>query len=251
MGGRSGGSAALSQTQWRHAVSVDSVGRVVQVHVGRTAQRQDQPFLGPGLGMSPETGASASSASIANGSRQRILQLHVSTGLEKTRHSPLFDLRGYQSLGDQTVKPHTERTLVSLFDHRQHLDVRGRAPPGGQGYNTSWHWSIGRVPQDVMPHNKLQVWHQLYPQPSSPPPSPKLKAGDCVHLSKQAHPFRKGYLPGWTEEVFVVRRVVPGSVPTYKVEEFDGILVQGTFYEPELQRVTVDDDTLWHIEKVT
>ena len=119
-----------------------------------------------------------------------------------------------------------------------------------QGYNASWRQSIGRAPQDVTPHNELQVWHRLYPTPSPSPPSPKLKAGDRVRLSKQARPFRKGYLPGWTEEVFVVRRVVPGSVPTYKVEEFDGTLVQGTFYEPELQRVTVDDDTLWRIEKV-
>ena len=119
-----------------------------------------------------------------------------------------------------------------------------------QGYNASWHRIIGRAPQDVTPHNELQVLHRLYPKPSSSPPSPKLKAGDRVRLSKQARPFRKGYLPGWTEEVFVVRRVVPGSVPTYKVEEFDGTLVQGTFYEPELQRVTVDDDTLWRIEKV-
>ena len=149
MGGRSGGSAALSQTQWRHAVSVDGVGRVVQVRVGGTAQRQDRPVLGPSVGTPPQTGASASSASIANGSRQRILQSPVSTGLEKTRHSPLFHLRGYQSLGHRTV--------------------------------------------------------QTQPCP---------------------------------------------SVPTYKVEEFDGTLVQGTFYEPELQRVTVDDDTLWRIEKV-
>ena len=73
MGGRSGGSATVSQTQWRHAVSVESVGRVVQVRVGRTAQRQDRPFPGPSLGTPPETGASTSSASIANGSRQRIL----------------------------------------------------------------------------------------------------------------------------------------------------------------------------------
>ena len=77
-----------------------------------------------------------------------------------------------------------------------------------------------------------------------------MKAGDRVRLSKEVRPFRKGYLPGWTEEVFVVRRVVPGSVPTYKVEEVDGTLVQGTFYEPELQRVTVDGHTLWRIEKV-
>ena len=87
-----------------------------------------------------------------------------------------------------------------------------------QGYNASWHRSIGRAPQDVTPHNELQVWHRLYPPPSPSPPSPKLKAGDRVRLSKRARPFRKGYLPGWTEEVFVVRRVVPGSVPTYKVE---------------------------------
>ena len=67
MGGRSGGSAALSQTQWRHAVSVDGVGRVVQVRVGGTAQRQDRPVLGPSVGTPPQTGASVSSASIANG----------------------------------------------------------------------------------------------------------------------------------------------------------------------------------------
>ena len=46
MGGQSGGSGAVSQTQWRHTVHVDGVGRVVQVHVGGTAQRQDRPFLG-------------------------------------------------------------------------------------------------------------------------------------------------------------------------------------------------------------
>ena len=131
MGGRSGGSAAFGQTQWWHTVSVDGIGRLVQVRVGGTAQRQDRPVLGPSVGMPPPTGASASSAAIANGSRQIILQSPVSTGLEKTRHSPLFHLRGYQSLGHRTVQPHPQRTLVSLFDRCQHLEVRGRAPPGG------------------------------------------------------------------------------------------------------------------------
>ena len=159
-------------------------------------------------------------------------------------------LRGYQSLGHRTVQPHPQRLLVSLFDCRQHLEVRGRAPPGGARVQRQLASQHQRALQDITPHNELEVWHRLYPPPSSPRPSPKLKAGDRVRLSKEARPFRKGYLPGWTEEVFVVRRVVPGSVPTYKVEEFDGTLVQGTFYEPELQRVTVDDDTLWRIEKV-
>ena len=36
----------------------------------------------------------------------------------------------------------------------------------------------------------------------------------------------------------------------YKVEEFDGTPVKGTFYTEDLQKVTVDDDMLWRIEKV-
>ena len=60
-----------------------------------------------------------------------------------------------------------------------------------QGYNASWHRSIQRAPQDVTPHNELQVWNQLYPQ--RPSQAPKLKAGDRVRLSKQACPFQKGY----------------------------------------------------------
>jgi len=48
---------------------------------------------------------------------------------------------------------------------------------------------------------------------------PKFKVGDRVHLNKIHRTFEKGYLPGWTEEVFVGHRVVPGPVPTYKIRE--------------------------------
>ena len=36
----------------------------------------------------------------------------------------------------------------------------------------------------------------------------------------------------------------------YKVEEFDGMPVKGTCYMEDLQKVTVDDDMLWRVEKV-
>ena len=36
----------------------------------------------------------------------------------------------------------------------------------------------------------------------------------------------------------------------YKFEEFDGTPVKGTIYGEDLQKVTVDDDMLWRIEKV-
>ena len=31
--------------------------------------------------------------------------------------------------------------------------------------------------------------------------------------------FKKGYLPGWTEEVFILSRVVPGSVVACRIKE--------------------------------
>ena len=57
-------------------------------------------------------------------------------------------------------------------------------------------------------------------------------------------------LTRWTEEVFVVKRVQKGRVPTYKVNEWDRTPINGTFYEQDLQKVNVEDDDLCRIDKV-
>ena len=81
-------------------------------------------------------------------------------------------------------------------------------------------------------------------------PKPKLKVGDRVRLNKKYRVFKKGYLPGWTEEVFVVGRVMREVVPTYKINEWDGTPLRGTFYAQDLQKVTVMDDDLFRVEKI-
>ena len=58
------------------------------------------------------------------------------------------------------------------------------------------------------------------------------------------------YLPGWTEEVFVICRVQQAPVHSSKVEEMYGTPLEGTLYEQGLQKVTVDDDSLFRIEEV-
>ena len=69
-------------------------------------------------------------------------------------------------------------------------------------------------------------------------------------LSKVRRTFKKGYLLGWTEETFVVDRILDTSVPSYKIKEYDGTPVKGTFYEEELQKVDMNEDTFFRIEKV-
>jgi len=118
-----------------------------------------------------------------------------------------------------------------------------------QGYNATRHRSIGMAPQDVTWKNEEAVWKRLYDKRLKKE-KPKFKVGDQVRLNKIYRTFAKGYLPGWTEEVFVVHRVTPGPVPTYKILEWDDTPVQGTFYEANLQKVHVSDQALFRIEKV-
>ena len=90
-----------------------------------------------------------------------------------------------------------------------------------QGYNATRHRSIGMAPQDVTWGNEEAVWKRLYVPRLKRKKKAKFKVGDRVRLNKIHRTFEKGYLPGWTEEVFVVHRVVPGPVPTYKIREWD------------------------------
>ena len=120
-----------------------------------------------------------------------------------------------------------------------------------QGYNRSYHRSIKRAPNEVTQANSPEVWETLYgKKKKGKVKRPRFKVGDRVRLNEKFRTFKKRYLPGWTEEVFVVKRVQKGKVPTYKVNEWDGTEIKGTFYEQDLQKVTVEDDDLFRIDKI-
>ena len=59
--------------------------------------------------------------------------------------------------------------------------------------------------------------------------------------------FLKGYTPRWTEEVFTVSEVHYTEPITYKLKDFNGEEIKGSFYEQELQKTTQE---MFRIEKV-
>lgn len=61
---------------------------------------------------------------------------------------------------------------------------------------------------DINACNKAQVWQRLYGKMAQTRRHWRLKVGDNVRLSQRIKPFKKGYLPQWTEEVFRIRRVI-------------------------------------------
>ena len=117
------------------------------------------------------------------------------------------------------------------------------------------HRRIGMAPHEVTAGNEAAVWERLYAdrlraKPRRRAKAPALPVGTRVRLNKKHRVFQKSYLPGWTEEVFVVRRVVPRVVPSYRLQEWDGTPVENTFYQQDLKRVNMTDEPLFRVEKI-
>ena len=75
----------------------------------------------------------------------------------------------------------------------------------------------------------------------------KFKVGDYVRISKYKNFFAKGYIPNWSEEVFVVIKV-QNTVPwTYLINDLNSEEITGSFYEKKLQRTNQKE---FRIEKV-
>ena len=108
-------------------------------------------------------------------------------------------------------------------------------------YNNTVHRTIKIKPIDVT--NDSYVEYNEY----SNKKVPKFKANDHVRISKYKIVFAKGYVPNWSEEVFIVNEI-KNTVPwTYTINDLNGKKITGTFYEKELQKTNQKE---FRIEKV-
>ena len=99
-------------------------------------------------------------------------------------------------------------------------------------YNHTFHHSIQEKPVNVTPKNENEIWYRLNGfKKGMNVKKPQCKVGDKVRLNKKFRSFKKGYVPGWTEEVFLVQQIYTKKpVVTYKLTEWDGTPIKGTLY---------------------
>ena len=70
----------------------------------------------------------------------------------------------------------------------------------------------------------------------------KFKIGDKVRISKYKRVFEKGYTPNWTREIFIINKILPTNPPSYKINDLNDEIIDGSFYEKELQKIYKYDD---------
>ena len=66
------------------------------------------------------------------------------------------------------------------------------------------------------------------------PKAPKFKVNDRVRITKYKNLFIKGYTENWSREIFIIDSVLKTNAWTYKIKDFNGEKVRGSFYEKEL-----------------
>ena len=108
-------------------------------------------------------------------------------------------------------------------------------------YNNTYHRSIKMKPIDVKNNTYIDF------KKESNDKNPKFKVGDHVRISKYKNIFPKGYMPNWSEEIFVISKM-KNTIPwTYVLNDLNGEEIIGTFYENELQK---NNKKEFRIEKV-
>lgn len=77
----------------------------------------------------------------------------------------------------------------------------------------------------------------------------KFKVGDLVRISVTKGIFAKGYKPNWSIELFKVNEVLDTNPITYKIEDWNGEKIEGSFYANELLKTKFKDE-LYLVDKV-
>ena len=100
--------------------------------------------------------------------------------------------------------------------------------------NSSRNSPINMTPNTV---KNCDFMSPLYSKPLREFKKPSFKVGDRVRISKNDLPFRKGYKPQFTREVFEIVAIAKRKPPTYTIKDEQGEVIQGKIYQKELIKV--------------
>ena len=102
-------------------------------------------------------------------------------------------------------------------------------------YNNNIHSTINMTPVDAS-NNPDKVKYTF----NFKNIKPKFKVGDYVRNADKRNIFSKGYTSNWNRELFKVNEVLKTQPPTNKIEDINGEIIEGKYYEQELLKSEFD-----------
>ena len=117
-------------------------------------------------------------------------------------------------------------------------------------YNNRYHSTIKMKPNQVNKNNEKYIKENIYAY-NKTSKIPKFKINDLVRISlKRRDIFDKpsGNIK-WSEELFKIHSINKSNVITYKIKDLNDEIIEGIFYERELQK-TKNNSGVYIIEKI-
>ena len=105
-------------------------------------------------------------------------------------------------------------------------------------YNNNIHSTINMTPVDASNNPEKVKYTFSFKNIKS-----ELNFGDYVRNVDKRNIFSKGYTSNWNRELFKVNEVLKTHPPTYKLEDINGELIEGKYYEQELLKSEFDFET--------
>ena len=153
----------------------------------------------------------------------------------------------YAERSIKTVKAKLYRYMTKHQTHR-FIDV---LPQITDSYNNTFHRTIKMTPSQALSKSDSSLRMQQFPPQTGKGKPFKFNVGDWIRLSYLKKPFDRDFHQKWTGEIFKIttRRMRQGE-PVYTITDYAGDDVTGTFYEPEMQSVLVEENALYKIDKI-
>ena len=116
-------------------------------------------------------------------------------------------------------------------------------------YNNRLHSTIGMTPVKAsLKENEMTVLQNIINKTKvASRTKAKFKVGDKVRMSRTKALFEKGYLPNWSEEIYIIEKVQKTNPVTYKIKDLLEEVIEGSFYSEELQKTSQE---LYRVEKI-
>ena len=163
---------------------------------------------------------------------------------ELLRERGVHHFSTYQDVKAQIVECFNctlREAILQYMTDRQTLRYVDVLPDFLHGYNHRPHSAIyPHSPVEVNERNQRAIHELQYGDYlRSKPNKHRYQIGDRVRIASYRKVFRKSYKDtNFTTEIFEIIDTLHTNPPTYKLKDLkDGDLIQGTFYEEELQRV--------------
>lgn len=154
---------------------------------------------------------------------------------------------------NKTLKTKIYRFFTHMGqNYRRYIDV---LPEIVASYNNTVHSVTMYRPIDVNSSNVPDVYrntHRKHRKESSIYSAQKLQPNDYVLVVLKKKPLDRGVLKEqWSREIFVIDKVL-NKIPQkmYRLRDFKGNEINGKFYEQELQKISLRNDTVMKVLKI-